>query len=236
MDFTQAVEAAPPGWRHFTIDDIDRLPRAVREREMARLPESERGLLAHRDEGAIERVRRAFFWTLIYHLEPQRWDALAEAEPIHPEILNALPSRVPRALDIGAGSGRLTRHLVERSQSVIAVEPSAGLRKLLATRLPSVVVIPGWAEALPLSDGSAELTVACGAFGPDPTVLDEMTRVTAAGGVIALISPECPEWFEAHGWRRLSVSPLPTPPHPGWLDELFGPPDPPHELVLTSKT
>jgi SAM-dependent methyltransferase len=236
MDYSQAVETAPPGWRHFTIEDIERLPRTVREHEMARVPESERALLSQHDESAIERARRAFFWTLVYHLEPDRWDALAEVEPIHPQILDALPSRVSRALDIGAGSGRLTRHLVARAGNVVAVEPSTGLRKLLVKRLPSVVAIAGWAEALPLGDNTSDLTAACGSFGPEPVVLDELRRVTAPGGVIALVSPECPEWFEAQRWRRVSVSPIPAPHHPGWIDDFFGPLDPPHELVMTTKS
>ena len=38
MDYEEAVAKAPPGWRHFTADDIARLPREVLEHEMARVP------------------------------------------------------------------------------------------------------------------------------------------------------------------------------------------------------
>src|SRR5439155_810546 len=79
--------------------------------------------------------------------------------------------------------------------------------------------------------GSRTVTAASGAFGPDPPVLAELRRVTAPGGMIALISPESPEWFEAEGWRRITAPPLQAPHHPAWLDEFFGPLDPPHELV-----
>src|SRR5438094_3694153 len=136
------------------------------------------------------------------------------------------------ALDVGAGSGRLTRHLVKKGHRVIAVEPSAGLRALLARRLPNVEVVAGWAEQLPLGDGIAQLTAACGALGPDPAVLGELRRVTARGGVIALISPEHPEWFEEQGWKRTVVARPPVPDHAPELDEFFGPPDPPHEMVM----
>ena len=58
--------------------------------------------------------------------------------------------------------------------------------------------------------------------------------MTVKGGLVVLISPEHPEWFEAEGWRRV-VAPIDAPPeHPAWLDEFFGPLDPPHELVMTA--
>jgi SAM-dependent methyltransferase len=223
MDFEEAVENAPPGWRHFTMQDVARLPRAVRDHEMARVPDGEAG----------ERLVRGLFWTLVYHLEPEKWDELARHEPIHPELLDALPDSAAVGVDVGAGSGRLTQHLVSRCERVIAVEPSAGLRGILSRRLPQVRTIAGWAESLPLEDGCAQLTAACGAFGPEPEVLTELRRITAPGGVIALISPESPEWFEAEGWKRISAQPQRAPHHPGWIDEFFGPLDPPHELVMT---
>lgn len=203
--------------------DVARLPDAVRGRELARVPKGE----------PEERIVRALFWTLVYHLEPERWDELARAEPIAPALIDELPRGVTLAVDVGAGGGRLTQHLTARATEVLAVEPSAGLRTILRRRLPRVEVVAAWAEALPLANHRAELTAACGAFGPDPVVLDELRRITTPGGVIALISPEQPEWFEAHGWRRCRTEPAASPPHPDWIDGFFGPPDPPHELVLT---
>ena len=223
MDYEEAVDTAPPGWRQFTVEDIARLPGAVRQHEMARVPPGESG----------ERVVRALFWTLVYHLEPQRWDELARFEPIHPDLIAQLPGEVDVALDVGAGSGRLTAHLVRRCKHLVAIEPARGLREMLARRLPAVGVVAGWAESLPLRDGCSRLTTACGAFGPDPAVLAELHRVTAPGGMIALISPESPEWFEAQGWRRISAPALAVPDHPGWLDAFFGPLEPPHELLMT---
>lgn len=225
MDYEQAVATAPPGWRHFGIDDIERLPEDVRERELARIPRGEPEV----------RVLRALFWTFVYHLEPERWDELARHEPIVPAIVDALPRNVHTGLDVGAGSGRLTAHLVQRCQEVIAVEPSRGLRALLAERLPSVRVEYGWADALPVDDSSCDLVSACGALGPDPTALSELHRAAKPGGWIALISPEQPEWFEANGWRRISAPPMNPPPHPSWIDDFFGQPDPPHELLITRR-
>ncbi len=231
MEYERAVETAPPGWRHFTMSDLHRLPAWVRDHELARVPGAERDLLAAGDREVRDRVLRAFFWTLVYPLEPKMWDELARAEPIHPDLLAALPTAPGRVLEIGAGSGRLTAHLAGRCTPLIAIEPSAGLRRLLRRRLADVCVVAAWAEALPFQDAWSQLTTACGGLGPDPTVLHELERVTGGGGEIVLISPEQPEWFEGNGWRRLSFDPLPAPPHDDWLDGFFGPLDPPHELV-----
>lgn len=236
MNYEEAVQKAPPGWRKFDLEDLERLPVAVREHETRLVPDHERRLIDARDPEAVERVLRFFFWTLVYHLEPGRWDALAQVEPIHPEVLAALPQHADRGVDIGAGSGRLTQHLVSRCDHVFAVEPAAGLRKLLSRRFPTVETVAGWADALPLEDHCSDLTAGCGVLGPEPEILSELERVTAVGGLIALISPVCPEWFEAHGWSRLAFPPIATPDHDRWIDEFFGPPDPPHELVMKRMT
>jgi SAM-dependent methyltransferase len=221
MDFDEAAKNAPPGWRHFSARDIARLPGAVRAHELARVPPG----------ASEENVLRALFWTFVYHLEPELWDELAGFEPILPAVIDSLPPEVGTAVDVGAGSGRLTTHLARRSRRTVAVEPSAGLSGLIHKRLPQVEVIAGWAEQLPIPDGWSELTAACGAFGPDPVVLAELKRITAHGGTIALISPEEPEWFEANGWRRVTFPHAQPPPHPARLDDFFGPLDPPHEIV-----
>jgi len=60
-----------------------------------------------------------------------------------------------------------------------------------------------------------------------------LRRVTAPGGLIALINPERPEWFEAQGWRRIEAPRRKAPEHPVRIDDFFGPLDPPHEMVTT---
>lgn len=230
MNYDFYVEHAPPGWRHFGIEDLERLPRAVRVHEMKVVPEAERLLFARRDPAAVDRVMRAFFWTLVYHLEPDKWDALAQIEPIHPQVIAALceviaglATRELRCLDIGAGTGRLTQHLAGLCRHVIAIEPAAGLRARIKQRLPAVETVAGWADAIPLSSGCSDLTAACSAVGPEPEILIELERVTAVDGVMALISPEDPDWFEAHGWSRLTAAPIAPPDHQPWIEEFFGP-------------
>ena len=236
MDYERAVEKAPPGWRKFGLKALARLPGEVRRHELSWVPNAERKLVDAGDPAAIERLRRAFFWTFVYHLQPNLWDALARIEPIHPDVITALPNSARRGIDIGAGSGRLTQHLLTRCEQVVAVEPSAGLRSILKKRMPTVKIVGGWAEALPLEDRCSDLTTACGALGPDPEVLTELERVTVVGGLIALINPERPEWFEAHGWNRLTAQKIAPPGYDPWIDEFFGAPDPPRELLTKRVT
>ena len=234
MTYSEAVTSAPPGAASFARADLDRLPPAARRALQDDVPAAEWRLFEEGDAEATERVLRAVFWTLVYNLLPERWDELSRAEPIHPGVLEALPADGARVLEVGAGSGRLTANLVGRARSLIAVEPVEPLREILSSRVPGIAVLDAVAQDLPVADGWADLTVACASLGPDPACLSELERCTRRGGVVALISPEHPEWFESHGWRRLSFDPAEVviPPHDPALEAFFGPLDPPHELLL----
>jgi SAM-dependent methyltransferase len=174
---------------------------------------------------------------MVYELEPQLWDAVSQAEPIHPGILAKLEIDGRRVLEVAAGSGRLTVYLCPRAAELVCVEPSSGLRRILASRCPSADIRAGFFNALPIVDGWAELTVSCASIQPDPGVVVELERATAPGGVLALISPESPDWFEGRGWERLSFDPADVAinPHDPELEAIFGPLDPPHELLWRNR-
>jgi SAM-dependent methyltransferase len=234
VTYSESVAAAPPGAATFTAADLARLPRLVRAGLLAEVPADERKLLEEGDPVATQRVLRACFWTLVYNLLPNRWDALSRVEPIHPGVLQALPADGVRVLEVGAGSGRLTVNLTARARSLLAVEPVAPLRAILEERVPGIAILDAVAQDLPVADRWADLTVACAIPGPDPASVREMERCTSRGGTVALISPEHPEWFEANGWPRLRFDPaeVAIPPHDPALEAFFGPLDPPHELLL----
>jgi hypothetical protein len=75
--------------------------------------------------------------------------------------------------------------------------------------------------------------VSCAGMPPDPGAVLQLERATAPGGVLALISPESPDWFEARGWERQSFdsTDVAINPHDPELEAIFGPLDPPHELL-----
>ena len=229
MDYFQAASSAPPGWQRYSLDDVGRLPTPY----LTAVPAAEREAAARGDEEAAERLRRALFWPMVYELEPELWDALSQAEPIHPGILAKLEIDGRRVLEVAAGSGRLTVYLCPRAVELVCVDPSSGLRRILTGRCPSAEVRAGFFHALPIVDGWADLTVSCASVPPDPGVVLELERATARGGVLALISPESPDWFQAQGWERLRFDPtdIVINPHDPELEAIFGPLDPPHELL-----
>jgi ubiquinone/menaquinone biosynthesis C-methylase UbiE len=100
-----------------------------------------------------------------------------------------------RAVDLAAGTGKLTRDLVPSGALVIAVEPVAGMRRTLAassSQRPDASVLPvvaAVAQALPFGDGLLDaITVAQGFhwFATDEA-LAEMHRVIRPGGGLGLI-------------------------------------------------
>jgi SAM-dependent methyltransferase len=234
VNYFKAAELAPRGADSFAFSDLWQLPQPVREQALAEVPEVEREAALGGDEQARRRVVRALFWPLVYHLAPRRWDALSRAEPIHPGVLAALPADGCRVMEIGAGSGRLTAHLMIRAAEVVAIEPAAPLRELFRARLPSVTVLPGEAARIPLPDHWAGLSVACAALAPDAECLKEIERCTQPSGTIAFISPEEPEWLESRGFRRLrfDAREVAIPDHDPGIEEFFGELDPPHEILL----
>jgi len=231
--YEEAVAAAPAGWARFELEDLRRLPAAVRKHVLLGIPAAEMAASAAGDAQAGERVRRALFWTFVYQLRPELWTALAAAEPVHPralKLLHDLGADRGRVLEVGAGSGRLTVNLIEWSRELLAVDPALPLLKRLGSRVPLALRAAGWAEDLPVRDGWADATVSCSSIGFDAPVIAEAERVTRAGGLIVLVSPEP---GDRHGWSEEKFDPdeVYLPPRESWIDEIFGPPSPPSEVV-----
>jgi len=78
------------------------------------------------------------------------------------EKLGLGPGRT--VVDVGAGTGKLTRQLVPSGPRVIAVEPLEELREQLIAAVEGVEVLAGSAEALPLSDLAADGITVAAAF------------------------------------------------------------------------
>jgi ubiquinone/menaquinone biosynthesis C-methylase UbiE len=91
-------------------------------------------------------------------------------------------------VDLGAGTGKFTRLLVETGARVVAVEPLDEMRAQLSRVLPEVEALRATADAVPLPDGSARAVTAAQAyhwFGPDAPV--EIRRLLQPDGVLALL-------------------------------------------------
>jgi SAM-dependent methyltransferase len=99
----------------------------------------------------------------------------------------AAPGRT--LLELGAGTGKLTRELVESGAHVLALEPVAGMREVLAQNAPAAELLDAVAEAVPLADASVDAVVAAQSFhwfDPEAAVA-EVARVLPPGGAVALI-------------------------------------------------
>ncbi len=86
-------------------------------------------------------------------------------------------------LDLAAGTGKLTRHLVACGLAVVAVEPVEGMRRTLAAMLPGVPVVAGVAQAIPLRSGTVGTVTVAQAFHwfADEEALRDMRRVLRPG-------------------------------------------------------
>jgi SAM-dependent methyltransferase len=133
-------------------------------------------------------------------------DIYERGRPTYPaEALDwLLPAGRPRVVDVGAGTGKLTRQIRARGLPVTAVDPSDGMLTQLRHSVPGVPALLGSAEDLPLPDASADAVVVAQAWHwVDPArAVPEVARVLRPGGRLGLI------WNyrdESAGWvSRLS--------------------------------
>jgi|GEM_PF-50590 len=92
-------------------------------------------------------------------------------------------------LELGAGTGKLTRLLVEAGHDVHASEPDEAMLALLRRDLPGVRTSRTGAEDIPLGDASVDVVVAAQCFHwfDSEVALDEISRVLKPGGQLALV-------------------------------------------------
>ena len=118
--------------------------------------------------GAYERARPG------YPEEAVRW--LAGAQPLD-------------VVDLGAGTGKLTRALIALGHRVVAVEPLDEMRAELEVALPGARALAGSAEAIPLPDASTDVVTSAQAFHwfDHDAALPEIARVLRPDGRLALV-------------------------------------------------
>jgi SAM-dependent methyltransferase len=122
-------------------------------------------------------------------------DVYERARPTYPpeavawiaERLDLQPGRT--VLDLGAGTGKLTRALLETGARVIAVEPGDAMRAELERTTPGAEALRGAAEEIPLLDGSVDAITVGQAFHwfRHDEAIPELHRVLRPAGGVALV-------------------------------------------------
>jgi len=116
--------------------------------------------------------------------------AYESGRPSYPtEVVDwLLPSAGARVVEVGAGTGKFTQVLTARGFDVTATEPDAGMRAALSASLPSVRVVEGYAERIPLGDQCADavLGAQCWHWVDQARAAREAARLLRPGGILGL--------------------------------------------------
>jgi len=167
-------------------------------------------------------------------------DLYERARPGYPQdaidwIAEELDLRRGRTvLDLGAGTGKLTRALIPTGARVIAVEPGEKMLAQLRAAVPEAEPLLGAAEAIPLAEATVDAITIGQAFHwfRHEDAVPQLHRVLRPGGAVALLwnnrDPDDPLQTEITRLiRRLPTERARTEHSARFLTEsgLFGPPD-----------
>jgi len=99
-----------------------------------------------------------------------------------------LPESAKTVVDLGAGTGAMTKDLVGRVECVIAIEPDDRMRGILVGNLPEAIALGGTGESMPLDTSSVDVVLASSSWhwmDPDQA-LRETARVLVPGGTLGV--------------------------------------------------
>ena len=125
----------------------------------------------------------------------RRFGSVAEAydrgRPAYPEEAVAwlTGGEAKVVLELGAGTGKLTRQLVDAGHAVFATDPDEAMLEVLRERVPEVSAKTATAEEIPANDRSVDVVVVAQAFHwfDHEVALPEIARILKPGGHVALV-------------------------------------------------
>ena len=106
------------------------------------------------------------------------------------------------AVDLGAGTGKFTRLLLQSGANVIAIEPVDAMRLQLLQSFSGITALAATAQAMPLADASVDAVVCAQAFHwfASHEAVREIGRVLRPGGKLGLVwnvRDETVDWVAA---------------------------------------
>jgi SAM-dependent methyltransferase len=121
-----------------------------------------------------------------------RWpEDYERGRPSWPRAVVDVAGLSPKAtvLELGAGTGKLTRLLAAAFDHVLAVEPAEAMRRVLVTLCPEARALASSAEDIPLPDASVDAVYAGEAFHlfDGGRALAEIARVLRPRGALILL-------------------------------------------------
>jgi SAM-dependent methyltransferase len=188
---------------------------------LARLPAEDPVLEADRRQAARLLSERARVASESFRAQGADWDEMRAlglpAATVEENLLELVPAKVDRLLDIGTGTGRLLELLAPRVRQALGVDASKAMLALARSRLGRAELAHCSVRLadmyrLPLADGSFDLAVLQMVLhhAADPAgVLAEAARVLVPGGTLLVVdlAPHGDEALRqrfAHRWAGFS--------------------------------
>jgi SAM-dependent methyltransferase len=153
-----------------------------------------------------------------------RWhEHYARGRPSYPVDAVHVPGLATSSLvlEVGAGTGKLTRVLADEFAEVIAVEPDPHMRSWFTAVCPRVALLAGTAEALPVAHASVDAVFVAEAFHwfDHKLAVAEIARVLRPGGALVLM------WNRPAGRPEPPITAVENLLEPVWPKEIDMPLD-----------
>lgn len=97
--------------------------------------------------------------------------------------------RTTRTLELGAGTGKFSRYIMESTDLFLTSDPSTAMRVALHQKFPGLPCVAARADHIPLATGSVEVVICAQAFHwfSDERSVAEIARVLVSGGSVGLV-------------------------------------------------
>jgi ubiquinone/menaquinone biosynthesis C-methylase UbiE len=135
-------------------------------------------------------------YAAIYRSSADQYDRMVTAEDTDRAVISSLASLLDlsgaRVVEVGVGTGRITRQLVAARAKVVGVEPVAAMLAIARRHVAELGadasgLVEGSLASLPFASAGADLAVAGWVFGHQRSFEPDRWRDTVAAGVAEML-------------------------------------------------